>query len=55
MDPLFGWQEFLTRKIEVVDVPGGHGTLLRQPHVAAMAAPLRASFEGDETAAKSTA
>jgi thioesterase domain-containing protein/acyl carrier protein len=55
VDPLFGWQEFLALKAEVVDVPGGHGSLLRQPHVTAMAAPLRASFESSAVAAKSIA
>jgi thioesterase domain-containing protein/acyl carrier protein len=55
VDPLFGWQEFLARKADVVDVPGGHGSLLRHPHVTALAAPLRASFELSAAAAKSSA
>lgn len=55
VDPLFGWQEFLVRKAEVVDVTGGHASLLRHPHVTAMAAPLQASFEVSATAAKASA
>ena len=55
VDPLFGWQEFLARKAEVIDVPGGHGSLLRHPHVAVMAAPLRASFEANPAAGKASA
>jgi thioesterase domain-containing protein len=43
-DPLFGWQEYLVHVAETVDVPGGHGTLLREPHVAAIASRLCVSF-----------
>jgi thioesterase domain-containing protein len=44
VDPLFGWQELFSRKAEVVDVPGGHGTLLREPFVLAIASDLHASL-----------
>lgn len=50
VDPLFGWQELLGRKAVAVDVPGGHGTLLRHPHVAAIATHLRASLAAETQA-----
>jgi thioesterase domain-containing protein len=47
VDPFFGWQDLLSCKAETIDVSGGHGTLLREPHVAVVASRLRASFDGD--------
>ena len=44
VDPLFGWQELFSRKVKSVDVPGGHGTLLREPYVSVVASHLHASL-----------
>ena len=48
VDSYFGWGRHVAgdgRGIEVVDVPGGHGGMLQEPHVAALATPIAASIE----------
>jgi thioesterase domain-containing protein len=37
----FGWRELVGGELEVRDVAGGHGTLLREPNVQVLAAQLR--------------
>lgn len=36
--PDFGWQPLLERTLRVIDVPGGHSSMLRQPHAQVLAA-----------------
>ncbi len=46
-DPLLGWGPRVAggpSAIEVVDVPGGHGGMLQEPHVAAIVGPLGAAI-----------
>jgi thioesterase domain-containing protein len=40
-DALLGWGKRSQRGVRVFDVPGGHGSMLQEPHVAAMADILR--------------
>jgi len=41
-DPTMGWQQIVAaERLTVIDVPGDHYTLIRQPHVAALAATVR--------------
>ncbi len=54
-DPFFGWQDYLGYQAEVVDVPGGHGTLLREPYVASVASRMRASFDSSNSEPKDAA
>ncbi len=52
-DPLLGWGPRSAKGVTAIDVPGGHGSLLQEPHVAAVAdvlAPLLA--EADRTLAE---
>jgi len=47
-DPLLGWGPRSAKGVTAVDVPGGHGSLLQEPHVAAVAdvlAPLLAEAD----------
>jgi FkbH-like protein len=47
-EPLLGWACRVVdgpRSIEVVDVPGGHGGMLQEPHVASIAEPLRIAID----------
>ena len=47
-EPLLGWADQVAdgpESIEVVDVPGGHGGMLQEPHVAAIAGPLRVAID----------
>lgn len=36
-DPLLGWPRWLSPGVSVEDVPGGHGSMLQEPHVQVMA------------------
>jgi thioesterase domain-containing protein len=40
-DPLLGWGKRSRIGVRAFDVPGGHGTMLSEPHVAAIAEILR--------------
>jgi thioesterase domain-containing protein len=40
-DPLLGWGRWVKDGPEVVDVPGGHSSMLQEPHVAVMAGRIR--------------
>jgi FkbH-like protein len=47
-EPLLGWAVRVAEgpdSIEVVDVPGGHGGMLQEPHVATIAGPLRIAID----------
>jgi len=46
-DPLLGWAARSADGVRAFDVPGGHSTLLQEPHVAQLAALLR-SHLGDD-------
>jgi thioesterase domain-containing protein len=41
-DPLLGWGRRTTAGVDVVDVPGGHSSMLQQPHVTKLAEALEA-------------
>jgi thioesterase domain-containing protein len=41
-DPALGWQKLCTEPVDVHFVPGGHHTLLRDPHVRLLAETLEA-------------
>ena len=40
-DPLLGWAHRATNGVEVVDVPGGHSSMLQPPNVTVLAEKLR--------------
>ena len=43
-DPAMGWTG-LVQSLAIVEVPGNHETLLKEPHVGALAAALRQSLD----------
>ena len=44
-DPAFGWQSRASRGVRVVDVPGGHNSMLQEPHVSVLAARLQEAID----------
>ena len=44
-DALLGWQSRVDGAIEAVDVPGGHSSLLQEPHVGALAEAMQMRLE----------
>ena len=44
-DPTLGWGEIAAGGVEVQRVPGDHYSMLREPHVNALAGELRARLE----------
>ena len=40
-DPLLGWGPRTTGGLEAIDVPGGHSSMLQEPHVRTLAASLQ--------------
>jgi acyl-CoA synthetase (AMP-forming)/AMP-acid ligase II/thioesterase domain-containing protein len=44
-DEMLGWKRFLRGPVELRTVPGDHGTMLRHPHVASLAAVLLEATE----------
>jgi FkbH-like protein len=44
-DPLLGWGRRATLGIEPYDVPGGHSSMLQEPHVQALAKQLQSSID----------
>lgn len=48
VDEDFGWSPWLDRPIAVIDTPGGHSTMLREPNVAFMAERLCEAIERAE-------
>jgi FkbH-like protein len=48
-DPLLGWGKRSAATVRAFDVPGGHGTMLQEPHVAAVAQRLSHLIEEIES------
>ncbi|MEO1591323.1 MAG: amino acid adenylation domain-containing protein [Cyanobacteria bacterium J06632_22] len=46
-DRLFGWQPRVTRSVQMVQVPGGHSTMLSADNVDNVVAALEAAVQGD--------
>src|SRR6185312_2623466 len=44
-DPLFGWSSRSSRAVHVVDVPGGHTSMLREPNVDVLAQHMQAAMD----------
>jgi amino acid adenylation domain-containing protein len=44
-DPAFGWAARATRGVRVIDVPGGHNSMLQEPHVSVLAARLQEAID----------
>jgi thioesterase domain-containing protein len=44
-DPLLGWGRYVTGRPEVAETPGGHSSMLQEPHVRALAARLSNHIE----------
>ena len=44
-DPLLGWGRRSTRGVRVVDVPGGHSSMLQEPHVGTLAREVQAAID----------
>ena len=42
-----GWSRLLARPLEVVDIPGDHGSCLEAPHVGALAAAIKTRLSSD--------
>jgi len=49
-DPYFGWRKFLTGNSVILDVPGDHVGMLRDPNVAVLAEKLRDCLENTKQA-----
>jgi FkbH-like protein len=54
-DPLLGWGRHSQAGVRVFDVPGGHGSMLREPHVASIADILRSILSAPTVASAATA
>ena len=50
-DPTLGWSE-LVEHLQIREVPGDHDTLLKEPHVAALALELKTCLEAARNAAR---
>ena len=44
VDPQMGWSKLATGELEVYEVPGGHSTIFREPHVRVLAEKLRVAI-----------
>ena len=44
-DPLLGWERRVAGRLQTVDVPGGHVSMLQEPHVKALAEALQAHID----------
>src|SRR5262249_34338171 len=40
-DPLLGWSRWTVGEVELCPMPGGHSSMLKEPHVAVMAERLK--------------
>jgi FkbH-like protein len=49
-DPLLGWGPHVARDLEVVEVPGGHSSMLQSPHVAILAEHITSYIERSQAA-----
>ncbi len=45
VDPLLGWQRSVASPITCFDVPGGHSSMLQEPHVAVLAQQMQAFID----------
>jgi amino acid adenylation domain-containing protein len=54
-DPMLGWQKRTSAGVRVIDVDGGHGSMLEEPNVAAVAEPLSAYLDTATPAVSLTA
>jgi amino acid adenylation domain-containing protein len=54
-DKQVGWRTLATAGVKVIDVPGDHLSMVEEPHVATLAARLRACIEGEPAAVTTTA
>ena len=45
LDPLGGWGEFALGGVEVIDVPGDHMSMIKEPNLPVLAAQLKACLE----------
>jgi thioesterase domain-containing protein len=48
-DPLLGWGKRSARGVRAVEVPGGHTSMLQEPHVDVLAARLQAAMDASLT------
>jgi thioesterase domain-containing protein len=48
-DAYAGWRELATGKLEVVEIPGGHVSMLGEPQVAELAEQLKARLESAQS------
>jgi len=58
LDPLFGWEQRTTQGVRAYDIPGGHSSMLQEPHVQTLAERLQSSIDevlADEPTARRTA
>lgn len=46
LDPRLGWEQRTCKAVRVIDVPGGHGSMLQEPHVEVIARHLHAYLDG---------
>lgn len=44
-DPAFGWGPRASRGVRIVDVPGGHNSMLQEPHVSVLATHLQQAID----------
>lgn len=44
-EPTLGWERFVGDKLEVVDIPGDHYSIMKTPQVAALAEAIRSSLD----------
>lgn len=45
VDAMLGWPAYVAGKVDLIDVPGGHSSMLKEPHVAVLAEHLRAGIQ----------
>jgi len=48
-DPTMGWGELAAGGVRVIDVPGDHGTMVRNPYVETLAVRIKECLNGAET------
>jgi thioesterase domain-containing protein len=44
-DPQYGWSKVTEAGLEIHDIPGNHGSMLKEPQVRSLAEKLRACLE----------
>jgi thioesterase domain-containing protein len=48
-EPYAGWDRVAAGGVEVIEVPGGHQTIIKEPHVQVLAALLKTCLEQAQT------